>query len=343
MTTIHKYIYSLVLLAFLAGCDKKNKDVVKPLSLNDFPQIILLDDEGDGNLEDDDKVGIVLTLADRIDFSGEELGGAIAPLSSDAMVSFEIKDPEGFENLSEYILDWTAFYEIDDCITSEDENIDLNLVFDPSTGKGSVRFPAGVEEIEIELELSEVLFDDDILNTDGRGFTFELTDVSSNEHVKVNTDIVFEYEVLDDEAIYGDWELDHTNPDIFAAFRSLFGLINEDIAALDASEVDKIEISFEYEEVKVLVELVETEVVEECGETETVNIEIEIEGEIEELTDDALSGEVEFAEEIEQDDESVKEFVYAGEFTISGSQLSLTLQGEYDDEESEEVTLILEK
>jgi hypothetical protein len=59
-----------------------------------------------------------------------------------------VSDFEGFAKISDYILDGTAFYEVDDCTTSEDNGVDLKLVFNRTTGKGSVTFPKDVEEIE---------------------------------------------------------------------------------------------------------------------------------------------------------------------------------------------------
>jgi len=125
--------------------------------------------------------------------------------------------------------------------------------------------------------------------------------------------------------------------------KDLFGLINEDIKDLNASDVDKIEISIEYDEVKVVVELNETETIEECGKTEVVNKVIEIEADLEELETLTDSGDIEFVGEIEQDDTTLKEFVYSGSFKITGDKLELELEGEYDDDETGKKKLILEK
>lgn len=339
----HSLLLSLC-IAMLATCSKRDEDLVEPLSIEEYPQVIFPDDEGDGDVEDGDKVGIVLTLLDRVDPTGEELGGLIIPLESDVTVNFIIKDPAGFSDLSEYFLDWVAFYEIDDCTTSEDLDEDLDLTFNPNTGEGSVTFPSDVEEIEIEFELTEDLFDDDVFNEDGRGFVFQLTSVEgSGEAVKVNTDLEFEYEVLDDEGIYGEWTLDIEDAEQFENFKNLFGLVDGDIAELEAADVDEIVIEFKYEELSVLVVLVEEELVEECDESEMENIEIELEMEYDELEDDVLAGEAVFVGEIEMDDESVEEYEYAGEFTIDGDQLTITLEGEYDDDSTDEITLVLSK
>lgn len=342
MKSIKTYCLLLATLLALLACDEKEKNLVVPI-YESFPQTILLADEGDGDLEDEDKFSFKITLADRIDPASKELGGKVVPLAKDVTVNFEVTGHEGFDKLADYIKDWKAFYEIDDCSTSEDENIDLKLAFDPTTGKGSVRFPAGIEEIEIEFETDEDLFDDDAFNTDDRLVALKLTGVDANgQNVVVNTSNEFEYKVLDDEGIYGEWELDVKDATEFSAFKALFGLINEDIKNLKAEEVDEITISFEYGELKAVVVLNETEMVDDCGEMEEENKEIEVEAELEELTDDALEGDVEFVESIEQTDGSEKEFAYSGSFKIVEGLLELSLEGEYDDKTAE-ATLHLEK
>lgn len=333
-----KIIAVLTTLVVISACDKKNDDLVLPLK--DFPQVIKFDDEGDGGLEDEDNFSFTLTLNDKADPSGKELGGTVVPLKQNATVHFEIKDLEGFENIADYIKGWKAFYEIDDCTESDD----LPMEFDPVTGKGSVQFPASVAEIEIEFETDDSFFDDDIVNEEERSLTIVFTDIEAGtENVVVNPASEFKYEVLDDEMIHGEWELDHEDPEMFTKFKSLFGMLSDDIAELNADDVDKIEISIEYNEINVLIELKETETVTECGETEEVNKTIEIETEIEELSTLASEGDIEFVGEIEQDNGIIKEFAYKGAFTITGNSLELTLQGEYDDNETEETTLLLEK
>ncbi|RYE19833.1 MAG: hypothetical protein EOP51_19110 [Sphingobacteriales bacterium] len=339
-----KYIVLSLLILVATACDKRNDNVVTPLVGNDFPQILNLADEGDGELEDEDKFSFKITLADRVDPDGEELEGRIVPLKKKVRVHFEITDHEGFGNLSSYIKDAKAFYEIDDCTTSEDKDIDLHLTFNAATGKGSVDFPAGVEEIEIEFETNPDLFDDNILNTGDRKLEIQLTGVDADgQKVVANTANKFEYIVLDDESVYGKYELDVNDAAQFKKFVDLFGLINEDVKGLKASDVDEIEIEFQYDKFKAVIVLKETEEVEECGETETVNKEIEIEGGIEELDTNTLEGNVEFADDLEQEDGSEKEFKYSGGFKIVGDKLELTLQGEYDDNETEEIILELSK
>ncbi len=327
----------------LTACDKRNDNVIIPNIGDNFPQIVLLADEGDGELEDEDKFSFKITLADRVDPTGKELEGIIVPLKKTVRVSFEVSNFKGFAKLSDYINDAKAFYEIDDCTTSEDINVDLHLAFDNTTGKGSVDFPAGVEEIEIEFETDADLFDDKVLNTADRELTIKLTGVTGDEKVVANTANKFVYEVLDDESVYGKYELDVDDAVQFKKFVDLFGLINEDVKTLKATDIDKMEIEFQYGEFKAVVVLNETEVIDDCGSMETANKEIEIEGGIEELTTKALSGQVEFADDIEQADGSEAEFKYKGQFKIVGKKLELTLQGEYNDEETDEITLILDK
>lgn len=336
-----KNIYRSVLMAstiLFAACSKET-DYVEIISPDDIPQIIFFDDEGDGDVEDADEVKIKLALVERVDDSGEELAGTVVPLTTDATVSFSIVETNGFVGFSEYITGVEAIYEIDDCTEGEIVDVSLNL----TTGEGTVVFPAGIEEIELVISVDESLFDDDLFNADGRGFIAQLTSVSSTEDVVANTDNEFEYIVLDDESVFGEWELDHEDSTLFNQFVSLFGLVNEDIAALEMADVDGIEVEFKYDELAVVVKLVEEEEVEDCGEIEMDNIEIELEMEYDDLTDDALEGEASFEGEIEFEDGSVAEYSYEGEFSISGTDMMLTLVGEYDDEETEEITLKLSK
>jgi hypothetical protein len=220
----------------------------------------------------------------------------------------------------------------------------VDVEFNPNTGIGTVIFPKGVETVEVEFETDEDFFDDGVLNTRERSLVVAITGIQpSNATVTYNPAIDFKYEILDDEGIHGDWELDASDPVQFSAFKNLFGLISEEIKDLDAKDVDKIEIAFEYDEVKVIVELKETETVVECGQTEVVNKVIEIEADLEELESLSASGDVEFLGEIEQEDTTLKEFVYSGSFKISGDILELELEGEYDDETTGKKKLILEK
>lgn len=336
-TTIYTIIIAATML-LMAGCDKKNKDVVMPLSANEFPQVITFDDEGDGDLEDEDKFSFVLTLNDRKDPEGNELTGKIVPLTTDATVSFEIDDFEGFSKLSDYIKGVEAFYEVDDCTTAS-----VNVQFNANTGKGTVVFPKGVEEVEIEFETDDNLFDDNVLNTNDRTITIKLTNVTGGGNVTYNKAAEFTYEVLDDEAIHGEWEVDHNNATEFAAFKALFGLINDDVKNLTAANVNEIKISIEYGEVQVEIELKQTETVTECGVSSVQNKVIEIEASIEDITTAKTKGDIEFAEEIEQSNGSLEEFVYKGGFEIVGSLLKLTLQGEYDGNETAKITLNLKK
>jgi hypothetical protein len=336
----YTYFILLILSSFLyTSCDKENDDFVKPVSGSDFPQVIVMDEDGAGDLEDEDKFSFKLTLNDRVDPAGKELGGVIVPLDEDVTVSFEIKDLEGLTNLSDYIKDISAFYEVDDC-----NEKDVEVQFDKATGKGTVIFPKGVEEVEVEFETDEDFFNDGIFNTKERGLTVALTGIQvTGNGIAFNPAVEFTYEVLDDEGVHGDWELDISDPAQFSAFKELFGSLNEDISDLKAVDVDKIEISIEYNEVKVVVELKETESITECGQTEIVNKTIEIESDLEELTTLSADGDIEFAGEIEQDDTTIKEFVYKGSFKIVGDSMELELEGEFDGDEINKKTLLLTK
>jgi len=336
--------YLFFMLMLLSACEKKNDDLVSPLVEQDFPQILLLSDDGDGELEDEDKFSFKITLADRVDPSGKELGGKIIPLEKDVTVNFEVSSFKGFATLSSYLVDAKAFYEIDDCTTSEDKGIDLKLVFDKTTGKGSVTFPKGVEEIEIEFETNDKLFDDQVFNTSSRKLEIKLTSVSPNgDLVVVNNTNKFEYEVLDDEGIYGEYELDMSNQQQFDNYIKLFGLVNDKVKGLKINDVEEIKIEFQYGEFKAIVVLKQTQNVAACGKVKVENVEIEIEGDLEELDDDKLSGDVEVVGGIEQANGNEKEFVYKGSFKLVNGNLELKLKGEYDDNKIAETTLAVHK
>ncbi len=334
----------LVALLSTAACDKENDDLVKPLTGDQFPQVVVLSDKGDGGLEDEDAFSFKITLSDRIDTSGKELGGKVVPLKEPVKVDFKITSFKGFSKIADYIKGAEAFYEIDDCNTSADKGIVVPLQFDANTGTGTVTFPAGVEELEIEFEVDEDLFDDAVFNTKKRELTIQLTGISgNNSQVQVNKTGKFKYQVQDDEGIYGEWALDHTNATAFARFKELFGLVNADIKDLRAADVKEITLEFEFEEVKAVVVLKATEQVNDCGKVKTKNKVIEIEAEIEELADDKLEGDIEFGETLELGKGSFKEFKYAGGFKITGSQLELKLEGELDDVKTATIVLTLEK
>ncbi|MCD8538838.1 MAG: hypothetical protein LRY55_03035 [Leadbetterella sp.] len=306
----------ILVLALLTGsCDKKNDGVIQPVDPEKLPQVILFDDEEAGETEDSDEAEFTLTLLDRIDPSGEELGGTVVPLASGVTVSFEISDIEGFDRVGDYILEAEASYEIDDC---NDE--DVPVTFDPATGKGTVVFPAGAEEVEVTFVLNEDLFDDDIVNDDDRGFKVRLTGVTGgSEPVVANTDLEFEYKVLDDDVIFGEWELE----DDLDGFKALFGFLDDDIPGLAAAEIKGIRFEFGLNELEIEIELEEEEE-DDCGEWD--NKTIEIEAEYDDLTDDKKEGEIRFIVEVEDEEGFVEEVEYSGTFVIKGEIMEITLE-----------------
>ncbi|MGB3617456.1 MAG: hypothetical protein WBA12_05010 [Catalinimonas sp.] len=331
----------LSLLMLFAACDRLDEDFTEALSTDAFPQQVILKDGGDGDLEDADEAKFTIALTDRIDPTGEELRGTVVPLAQDVTVRFQVSDPAGFSNLADYLLGWTALYDVDDCTTSEDAGIDLNLQFDPTTGAGSVRFPAGVEEIDVAFELAEGLFDDDARN-DGRGFTVTLLGLDGNAAGAVaNAVNTFDWEVLDDEGISGEWELE-VNDANWTALQALLSLVEPDVDGLTAADVNEVAFEVGYEKATWKIELVEEEEVEECGETETQNVAIEVEGDLDGLDRDELTGEIAFEDKVEDEDGREVDFKYEGEYEIVGDTLTLTLAGERDDDgETDEITLVL--
>ncbi|MFN8714893.1 MAG: hypothetical protein ACK5Z2_18745 [Bacteroidota bacterium] len=335
-------IFSLCALALITSCSKENLDVVNPLDADKFPQQIIVDEENIYEREDADKVEIEVKLTDRIDISGQNPSGISIPLSEQVRVNFELSDAAGFSAWNNYILGGNAFYEIDDCTTSDDLNIDLDFQFDSNTGKGSFLFPTGTTAVVLEFELDVAVTDDNVVNTDDRGFTFSLTGLSQETSgVVVNTTLKSEFRLYDDEQVFGEWAIDHNDTTQLNGVRTLLELSDEDVSPLVSADIDGISVEITPEETKFVITLIATEVVEECSVIDTVNIEIEVEGEIDEITDDAQSGEIAFIVELENSDGTIREVEYSGEFNRSGNTLTLTLSGDDGDNQTSDITLTL--
>ncbi|WP_430402496.1 hypothetical protein [Fluviicola sp.] len=337
-----KISFIALAVVLIAACSKQKFEHTAVRDAADFPKQLVVDEEDAGDLEDTDKASFEIKLTDGIDPEGIELSGKPQVLGSAVTVQFELKDAEGFANWSDYILGGTAFYEVDDCTTSEDLGVDLQFTFDPTTGKGSVLFPAEVNSIELELELDPTMMDDAIENTDDRGFTFALTGIgTTTENLVINTDLETTFRLYDDEKVFGGWEADHTNASELSNILDLFTIANSDLNGLTAAEIDKIEVEFAFDEFKLLITLVETETIDDCGTPEVVQLEIELEGEWEELTDDAMSGTAHFIVEREEDNGFITEVEYEGSFERIGNTLTLTLTGSDGNSETNELTLTL--
>jgi len=61
------------------------------------------------------------------------------------------------------------------------------------------------------------------------------------------------------------------------------------------------------------------------------------------MSDGDLEGDVEFGETLELSNGTFSDFAYKGSFAITGSSLSITLEGEFGDDTTDEITLELEK
>lgn len=338
----YKSLLIAVSVILITACSKKKFEHTAALDASDFPKQLVLDEEDAGDLEDTDKASFEIKLTDGIDPEGIELSGKPQILESAVSVEFELKDAEGFSNWGDYIVGGTAFYEVDDCTSSEDLGVDLQFSFDPVTGKGSVIFPANVNSIEIELELDPAMMDDAVENSDDRGFTFALTGMgATTEKVVLNTDLETTFRLYDDEKVFGSWESDPNNVTELSNILDLFTIANPDLNGLTAAEIDQIEVEFAFDEFKLLFTLVETETIDACGTPETVQLEIELEGEWEELTDDATSGTAHFIVEREEDNGFITEVEYEGSFERIGNTLTLVLKGTDGDSETAEFTLTL--
>lgn len=331
MKIINRIIVFFVAV-LLVSCARKNEDLVTP-NLSNFPQQIVLADEGDGDLEDSDKAEFVLELTSRPDPSGKNPTGTIIPLTANAIVSFSISNPKGFSDLSSYVLGCKAFYEKDKCT-----EVDVNLTYNPTSGMGTVEFPAGAEEVIVEVELKNDLFNNS-LKDEERGFEVKLLSLNSPENVVVNTSNIFEYLVLDDELIFGSWSISADDSVQIESLIKLFSNIEGDLEGLKSEAIEEIEVEFKYDKVSFKIVLKETEEIEECGEIEIVNKEIEVELDYDDIASEDLSGDLKLIAEYEAEDGSEQELEYEGSFEIVTGKLKLTLGAE----DVEEQTLNLDK
>lgn len=331
----------VVFAVLIAGCSKQKFEHSAAIDAADFPKQLVLDEEDAGDLEDTDKASFEIKLTDGIDPEGIELAGKPQRLESAVTIQFQLKEAEGFTNWNDYIVGGTAFYEVDDCTSSEDLGVDLQFTFDPATGLGSVIFPAQVNSIEIELELDPAIMDDGVENTADRGFTFALIGMGeTTENLVLNTDIETTFRLYDDEKVFGSWASDHNNVSELTNIINLFNMANSDLNGLTAAEIDNIEVEFAFDEFKLVITLVETETVDACGTPEQVQVEIELEGEWEELTD-ATSGDLHFMIEREEDNGFITEVEYEGTFERIGNTITLTIKGTDGSSETEELTITL--
>jgi hypothetical protein len=317
----------------MASCDRLNEDRIDPLNPDELPLVIVLSDGGDGDFEDADELGVALELLPLWDGNSRDPEGVVPEMPTDVVVFFELTDQLGFSNWSEYITGVDALYEIDDCTTSADEGIDLDATFDAATGTGSFIWPVGQKEVELVLTLNETLFDDDQLNSDERGFSLRITNVTGAESVRVSDNLTFDYRVLDEESLLGEWSLDASDPAQFEALLAFFTPFVPDLDGLEAAAVDEIVVEFKYETFELKVVLVETED-DECEAGEVQNLEIEFEADYDFDLEDlfaALSGELDFEGAVELDDVE-QEFSLSIVYEISpdGSTVILELNAELD-------------
>jgi len=333
MRSIHKKLFVITALSVvgMAGCYDQ---AIHPVTEEAFPLKVVLDVTEGGTYESEDEYGLEVTFDGGVDPVEDENGEIIAgspegtrgPFSKDITVMFKLKDAEGIVIGSEVSLSEVKY------VDPADECNELEAAFTfNGDGSGSFTIPQQVEKVELVFSLDDGAVDDNLVNDDDRSFVLEMTGLSGATGNEVILDInnEFEYKVLDDEDIFTEWVLDHTNPDALSAFITLFSPVNEDLESLIADDINEIKMGFEYDEVKIVVELVETEMEEECGEIEEKNLEIEIEGEFE-VEDGAIEIDFENADE--------DEFAYEGSYTVTQGDpnlLGITLSGE--DEDGEEV------
>lgn len=328
------------------ACQRIPELEVEPLTPTDLPVIVVLSDEADGDLEDNDEIGIALEILAQWDPTTRDPEGKVPAMPANVQVAFQLSKPEGFTQWGQYVTGVRAIYEIDDCTNNEDAGIILPTTFDPATGKGSFTWPQGQKEMELVLELDAARFDDAALNTDMRGFELQITGITGATGVVANTSQTFAYHVLDDEALFGTWAVDPLDATQWQVLLDHFGPLNEDLDGVVLADIDAVEIEFEQAVMKVKFILKATQP-DPCDPAEVENEEIEVEADFASDFADLFntrSGELEMEGKTEKDGIEI-EFELKAEFTLSadGSSLTLQLSGEIDGDELPEVTLNLVK
>jgi hypothetical protein len=339
-----KIFYFLSFISIIA-CSKRDEDVTEITNPQDFPKVIILSDEFDADNEDNDAVGIAMEMLPIWSESNPNVDGEVLAPSQTVRVFFKVFDYEGPSEITNYILGGKAFYEIDDCTTSEDENIELNFVWNADTQEGSFDWPAGIAEIEVEFEVDPLHYDDAATNDGGRGFSFELTSIQTNDsRVKLQDAPEFRYHVIDEEGIFISFDFDFNDPAAFEAFKSFFGNFDSDINDLEASAIDAIEFSFDHEKLEMTITLIETEE-DECDAMEMVNVEIQVELEYDFDFEDLINiteYEGTLVGEIETDDLGSAEVEVDALILFNGTnEVVITLAGESVLGEIEEQTITL--
>jgi len=323
------YTLSIALsaLLLLSACNDEAPDVV-PLD-NDFPLRLELDADEGGTFAGETDYKIEIKFAD---FLGD------LP-SENVTLNYQLKDLAGFTlgEGDDQLHVKEVVFEIDDCTEGE-----FAATFSPD-GSGTITFnPADAEKFEVVLSLpfetviedgeeEEVaLNDDDVLNSDDRGFVFEITDISSTSGILFNQVREHEFALLDDEQVPGKYKLDITDEAVFTSFQELFAPFSPDLAALQFTDILEddgervIEFEFDFEEVKMEIETNEMEA-NECDPSELEAVKVEVEGEYK-----AEDGELEIEgkyEEFEDDGEPKGEidFIVTADFSLSEDTETLTI------------------
>jgi hypothetical protein len=110
---------------------------------------------------------------------------------------------------------------------------------------------------------------------------------------------------------------------------------------LVSADIDEADLEITPNEVQLKITLVATETIQGCSGLEVVNEEIEIEAEVDDVTDDDVIGDLVFIVELEDDNGFITEVEYSGTFSRSGNTLTLLLTGSSGDTETNEITLTL--
>ncbi|UII28379.1 hypothetical protein LVD15_08105 [Fulvivirga maritima] len=307
-------IYLFLLgIATLSACDDSEPDV-EPNDDN-FPFRLVLDAEEGAALPDEEDYGLEVKFADYIgELPNQQLN-----------LNYAFTDTEGSFVNNVSISKVTYKVEDGDC------EYERELPFVESTIILIVDEDLGTVPEEFEIEFALPGADD----TEG-GFTFEITELTSQADVLLNQAATFEYEVLEND-VAGAWVLELNSGEEFEAFKSVLGAINEDLTNLSFADITgAVSLEFEFEEMKIEVELQNPEIEEVCeeGEIEEEETHLEIEGEYE-----AEEGELEIGgDHIITDDgvEEELEYLITASYTINGDELEITFYQIIDEDQYEE-------
>jgi len=297
-------ILSITALISLGACALNEEEV--EANNDNFPFRLVYDQAEGADLPDAEDYGIEIEFADWL--------GDLP--DSEIVLTYTLEGSGDFTGVSvaEVVYTYEGELEGEDCEYEREATATESTITIPvDDDLGTV--PEGIEVV-IDFGLAGAGA------ADG-GFTFEITDVTSSANVAFTAITAFEYEILEDD-VAGAWIYEFTNEADYNGFRDVFGILSDDLAETDFSDLNAPEVvaEFEFEEMKFELELTETEDICEDGEIETENVTVEIEAEW-----DFEDGEFELEGELPNGDD----FLATGTYSLEVDQLILEISNIVDD------------